>query len=1679
MTTAVSFQSPGERQRSRPAVSQAVAIEPASQQLALLSNAIGAQHVSESLTARQVTQQPIPLTQPTPSHLSQSSSESAAPSFVQTRDKTHAAGTGFFSRLGRGIGWVASSAVEGVAWCGMKAVEMLAISSSSIRRSREESIERLKTLTGDLHLGQMVLHVSSTLSRLIPEVFGEGLLHRLAAGEEPMINEMFQTMLLKMTANIAESVRRERSAADQPAAPITAIDILAHLTHTINKKLQEVQTEMAAAEAVEDPVQKQLALARAIEPVADALLSLAYPQGSSELPFRPIAAGLVWSQLKSRAIIPGLIEFARSSQVLPRLAAGEGAEGERAFPYRAAREVGQLMTHWGSTLVTDAQVATGMANRAVQALNISVSTAEGAAQRNWLVSQIGIIGRGDQPAARELWRFLGSGIETIFAYVLRNASRGRRANEDEEIAILRNVSRTVREFVDREREGIARLHAQLKAQGKQPESEAEYIAKFVPLAQQLQILIGLGEEGPFSGMMRRLVNSAFGEQIPVQLAAIYQTYLLPLSEADNLMSDPVASTTRRLKMTVGGATAAAQCDRGAQMVAQQVVRAVGESRTVIAHSSAEAVAEGLISVKTELKQKILTALGISTVPSFPEASAGEGRILARMKNLIEEWVSNRLTHLTSSGNPQAAALSEFIHCLLSDRFADMILKGPDEQPSHLSAIIGDRALAVVNQFLAENRSAIYSRYQMLKDAGTAPESDPQFVAYFEQLCQRMLNAFNFDESASHAGIVVLLRKMVLANLPKQLAKQYRDCLSPQECLSTYRTRLKASLNIQDDTQANRAVEQIENLSELLADKISATLERSGMERIATLFGEPLPALEGRALTEWRQSYLKEMIKSLFMQGLVHYLEQSGAPRDRESLFSVIISKLAYTIKPYLDRDGDTIQRAAALTDPRERTLALRRALTPLARELLSLFKSPSAPAGQRMPFIVPFASMIGDRAWNQLGEEFLPDFLAQMILDTTSWERQIARTRTDLTTRSGTTYIPEACRVLAQWVSEFMPPALTRDRAQLVQGIFDGISAHLRQSGNPRGISVADYLRENETLIKQKLCEDFLGFFGEQSQLIPYGQPHVKQYVEAALLRLCDGLTRRIDARENPAQQTHQKDFLLKMGLRMLTIFNHHFSALNRATEAAGRSMPSDVPHERLIAEFGSELHSAVPRAAEALAARRTIKQQLHILKHERKRLQRLTKPAQIRECKANIRNAQAALRRAKEVENVERQKFFLPFTKQFLELCGVTSAQDLPFPSPIREQLWEKLEKELLPTMFNNLYDTILNPTSRLKMAISGLRNMNETLDQPVTELLRLEVAATEANQPLERFLKSKVSGNYTQQQIARAIERGICLVNGRVQRNASIQLNRGDYVIFDLTQIEEVHEDETQRELNEACGELILQLAQTVPKSILKTMFRIDTLQTLTAGMIGRSVRRQLGSNWTLLRMIEQGIENGIPNINPGGLWRGNGPERVFYGTGPEGEARFTIPRTDDELEQMEMRNLEEAERLVSEAQSLTVSTIHKAVEQSVVAVLKWPIAWVNRKWDSAVDTVFGKYAGGVRRFFNYLGQRLIFRMIQVLLSMIGIPFKKTFWFFVDLHISYKVKQFYANLQLDIHESLLYKLSDELIASVRGDRPVDQNVLSTYVRAAQTRDRIQSQELEDYLRYWSIESSMRRNAS
>lgn len=867
----------------------------------------------------------------------------------------------------------------------------------------------------------------------------------------------------------------------------------------------------------------------------------------------------------------------------------------------------------------------------------------------------------------------------------------------------------------------------------------------------------------------------------------------------------------------------------------------------------------------------------------------------------------------------------------------------------------------------------------------------------------------------------LLRGKLLEKTAPHMITAYREYLIPQKAMDSYRATLHQILGTEASEKTRSTAEMVESLCGILAQKITLVAEEEGNNYIFELTEQRPQWFKNFQI----DAYAQQVVKSLLMQAAVHYLQglqQEGLPLQQARI-SQLFEKIAVMGSQHLDTHAEELDKAAKNHNKGEREAKLCELFAPLSAELMDLFRSPHKTGNTGFPVAIPFPTFLEEH-WEYVRDVIVPKAFGKMYLDTTSWMREMDATAEEIKERTInqkvlTSHLPEACRLLGQQVADLIPSLVCREgeRDEIAEALHNGVKEHLRESGAPKEMTVERYLDEHGVEIKKQTVELFLSFFApsDVAAPVPYQKLPMATYMQGAFLKICNGLTKRV------AEKQEKKEFVAQLTKDLLVQIQKHFSVLNQTAKEQGVPSLTNSLHTKYVSAFEEKvepedrLHKGVPKSPKRYQERIHAEQ---ALRRERKRWMVLNLTEKIEQCQKNIANAEATIAKAQGENDVSKVKSASKvlvkeshrlaalnaavlknkakiehceeiIANEKLKLAAVKKEEndyrekeyfgdftktfleicevkkdDLPLPGMLKDKLWAQLKDKLLPTALRSLFGLLLDPLTRDKMMVAALKQLNENLS---------------SDRPPQTLDPIK---------------------------------------------------DKAQADLDNALGLLIKEFVQSIgtsryvdPLSVVKAVFRIDRITDASAELLGQIVRKELGES--LLDKMDEWVAAGIENLHPG-KWEGVGKDAKY--TTPSDELKFTYAMKQDALELAERNKILEAERVNKEYRKELVKTGRIAATLTVEYILKYPFMKFLDIWDRAVDFVFRGYSKRVRKYFSFLGTKLVFRLIEQALEFASRPIRNAFWYFMELYLERKIKHVPEITRLDIHENLLYELLDVL---------------------------------------------------
>lgn len=1522
-----------------------------------------------------------------------------------------------------GSTWLGSKATSGASWLSAKTVENAFFRVSEVLKERDQALHELEEMSSGKELGLFLSQLSYAISDVLRvKASGHGMIASMVENDGGFLGDLIHCLVLKMAVNVGKDLKARNG-------PVSLTDLVIHFGLTLQELVKNLQENLAKAHEMEDETARTQAVNQAVDGAAESILRVLLPKGGQDLPLRAGFKNVFWNLLKSKGVSSILLELARFSGDLKAFSKIDQLKND---PNQAILkdivEASSALSLKQANHLGQAEVADAYADAILNMLPCTTSGSEEDLSR-WLSRELQSLSKNENPLVQKLKNRFSMSIEALLSHALVQLSKTTSSDpsDDPLEVIFEKIVHIAVRFHEARKKAIDDTFKKLIAKNIDPTTHLDYIECFKPLALELMESCGLQHfNALLPKTLKPLMQSLESEYLPKLLARHYNSLIVPALQLYDEVTNPLdLSSCKDLKLLKGGELLAKQGTQASSLIVHQLPNYLSVHREEVATVISKEVALLAKKLDREIRKAInpnLDSKGLS-----PQHSMEFEQSLA----FVKPWVAKKLEKLSSSQDLKVLNIWKFLASQTDKVFAHSVRAiyksrlGLDAEKSKKASIFSgavDEILSVIDAYIKAHGSALKELVE--KDSlNPDPKADDELHALLLPLSESLYQTLGLHDTANLPIPEILkpfVRDLFLSTLTSWLAQQYLESRRLNDYFNDSKANLMEIFQAVDPNKAAAEVEFVGHLSGLLSDKISDSLIR---QLSKYLQGEcatsPAVSIE---MEQFNDQYIKAIVKQLIFLAMVNYLSGVKAePLSSEEGRGIVsggIMKLGLMLQNHLSMAAEEIGRADAIKDLEVKKAAILKAMTPLSSELLKLFSLTDT--GLLVPLDAPFQTPF-KVLWELLGTKVLPDFLADLYLDRKSWQELLKVDQRAVLAMPNGKYIPESCRVIAQWVGSFLPVYLHREPDLIAETVLNAAKKYLKESGNADGLSIEEYLTQNEAVIKERLIWDVFPHLTEGSALVEKGKPVAEDYLEFLLVRFFEGLSLRVAEKEqNP---DGQGEFLVNLAIKFLSIANSHFKTINKV---AGERRAYTVDHNEYLKGFTSnentELHPGVPKSSASASADQKILSAIRILDKERARYAKLKSQTEKAKCMKNIRAAQKMLREAKAIQNEERQAFFKPLTENLLEIAGIAKPEDFPFPEPMREEVFALLKSTLLPSVLDQIYELILEPATINAMMTSGLIALNESLDN-------------------------------------------------------------ADSIPT------EVPKDEKQQKLNKVCGELILELLQQIPESYTRIVLKIDKLKQFTTEAVGEAVRRQAGENLTLAGIIEKGLMSGIPILRSGKWDLVEGKVRFSPGQWVDVEGKkqfvedpdvsggrsiqFPFAMTDDELEAEERRKIRENKRAEEIMKNMMVKTTHRLTSDAFFYSLKVPVIYFLKIWNKAVDYVFGKYAPQVRELIKYDGKKLIFRLLEMIFSLIykGVTFIP--WFFIDWHNEKKAEAVIRNMHLKIHENLLVGLSNELMAALcNKDQTGAENTFESIIKAAEMRDQEAEKERQAYLKTWGIEA-------
>lgn len=1464
----------------------------------------------------------------------------------------------------QGISWAYNHTPSFVVKKIFKVAEVVILSKSSdLDKIRKENQEQLREILEEFELPYLLDAISPILAELIEKNVSEDqTIKEFLINEDQYATKLISAILPKIILNFAKEAKKSNER-------VTTTEVLSCIFGIIGKQFSNIESYIAEIESSDDiEDEKKQKLRKLLTPLATDLLEIGLPNGAQDLPLKNLPIfhlnEKIWDNLL-HTWLPDLLLIvyhklmdSRAQSKMNHLSELSGGDflkkifeyGISQVPVLIAANGIDLAKNISKQIFSDTKVLPVSLQNELREYHTSEESENYWKEicesiTTWLGVQIKELGSSKDPQLINFWNFLGKGAEPILSHALYHIAKNISPNEDAGIMIVNTLLKTLNNFV------------------QQNPITPDY-EKFHQLSISLKEMTGLagleGETLPYPKFLKLSLDKFFDSILPIYLQENYQNYLLPVAELyKDISSPPPASQYKELKNLDNGGKELAKTSKAL------IKMASNDLPTIIRKN------------KKEIAEKI--------VSNLPEDAAF-------LKECIQSWIENQLENLGTSTNPQILNIWKYVESGVDALLTHMVLNFASKiegQDQNVMFAMTNKFLQIINSFMKENSSEIYEKYRSITSDQKNPRDDDEFIKMFAPLADILIKELGLDDIEEIAlskllkGVGPMLLKKVL---PPLLASSYCDFIEPLNSYYQYEQRLQNLIN--HEQNESDISQGIMKLLPFLGMQVSQSLQTYFM----TNFGNKLSILNDRDNSKlWE--FVGDSITSLLLKGIVNVAEftDQGAPLGNK-MPSSIISSMIQLMTDNLPEAKEKAEKALKIEDKIQREEALRIAFSPLASMLLQTVSPPSPapyPPLQELPIMKPLRQTI----WNLVELKFLPDMLANLYISVSEKIKLTAdkalQNQEEIKARTNNAYGTEACRVIGEWVSDFLPLYVTNESEEISSIIYNSLKEYLEiELKKGQGIQISsldDFIKNHESEIKKIVSLNIVSLM--KSPIKQDAQHLVKDYVEAVMLQFYNGLSKRIDVLINPQSDNYQKELLAKIAIRLLNSTKDHFVQLNELKHQEGKSSAHQIDSEKIFDAFGSNLHKGIPNDSDAKKSRLKIQKAQKIVELQRKKLKKLRNQNEILKAKNELFKAKAKIRKHQaKLKKYRIDNFYRPFTKEFLKLSGLNQASDLPFDIPEQEKLWDSISNQILPELLASAFGALSDPKNRNTMFLNAMKKFNKSLNAP----------------------------------------RG-----GKKSKKAP--------------------KDELQKEMDTACGELILEMTKMFPKSILKTIFRLRTVKNLTAESVGGAFRQMLQEEITAQGLLDEGLKEAVGLLYPG-KWEGEGLDAKYVPSSKEVSLKSL---SEDEKEIKDIKADIKNQKLRKEGKKEGVKVMHNTVRNLIVDFFFYPWKSVNK----FVNTLIDKHLPGIskqkRKYIDDVCHKIIFDVFGTGLNVISYPIRKILWFFPELYFAYRVEQMQKALEMDIQENLFNQYADDLLKSLtlEDDKTFVKKLICSLVQAAHER--------------------------
>lgn len=742
----------------------------------------------------------------------------------------------------------------------------------------------------------------------------------------------------------------------------------------------------------------------------------------------------------------------------------------------------------------------------------------------------------------------------------------------------------------------------------------------------------------------------------------------------------------------------------------------GESLVSLAHMAGEQASEilpvFLADASTEIKHNdvvvthqspLLAAIG----NNFSALLSGSDLL----KNWLSRWFIKELVGFGKSDNADLKKLwmllGSYLEPILIHIFINMseIKVSLEEITGRIPDVMGIiliRLLSVCSKFFNANDQKIQARIRQLQLSGQDPKEDPVVLSFFKPLAEDLLCLMGlFDPQELplpdfiKETVVLQLKEMAPSFLLRQYFAVTNSTIDDQSTRKKLRSLLFDPKNLEDPKVAVKVITAIHQQKDTFAGNLFNEFyyklwQESGTERIAETFEEICSVLASELVNSVMQHFgvsdqnvlkiesnifmknvdikVKTFVETAFLEIFVHIMEtveekelpdQKDHPKCLVAINAIlqvnsIVEKRLHGLKKELTKIAlhHTVGSNAYNQE-------VHKLFEDLAADLHDFFgvnpfkhlPLEEFPAGESLKGIL----------WESVKKSVLPDLAHKMYLEVVDWQIQLQNSYDELEKSYHTSHAKWACKVLAQYVTDFIRHFLENSDKEVASLLFDALKTYFKESKDPSAISVSKALEEIQSYAELILKQNVAAIITNNDPHFAAFWPSLTRYSEAVIAKFFAEFSKTIREieLENP-------DFTVDIAIQLLKDITDHFAVVTKMTEESGFDQSFRVPLSDMLSAFGESLHDGIP-----------------------------LNPSDPESLKDLIR----------------LQGCFIPLAAKLLKLANL-AVKDFPIPSAVRQPIGELIVNKIFPLVLLRAYQKAFEPQVRNVLMLNFIQTLYAALN-------------------------------------------------------------------------------------------------------------------------------------------------------------------------------------------------------------------------------------------------------------------------------------------------------------------------------------------------------------------------------